>query len=155
MGPGPEWYFNDRSIQEREKGKGKRRKNHASTRICPDRLITSGGAEILDFSFVKKNFKKTSCNAPLCGRLFSCIPSLTYDASIRPFVSVDALQRNVIRHLHHFFALHPILHQPIFQHSKSGCLSTSSIRTTAAGVVDSSGPNSNLVSAMMIPRSAA
>ena len=34
-------------------------------------------------------------------------------------------------------------------------VSTSSIRTTAAGVVDSSSPNSNLVSAMMIPRSAA
>ena len=34
-------------------------------------------------------------------------------------------------------------------------VSTSSIKTTAAGVVDSSTPNSNLVSAMMMPRSAA
>lgn len=50
----------------------------------------------------------------LCGRLFSCIPSLTYHDSIRFFVSLDGVQTNVIRYLHLFFTLQPILLQPIY-----------------------------------------
>lgn len=64
-----------------------------------------------------------SCNAPLCGRLF--IPSLAYDGSIRLFVSVDAVQRNVIGHLHPFLSLQAILHQPIYsecQRNSGECL---------------------------------
>ena len=54
------------------------------------------------------DWSKSSCNAPLCGRLFSYIPSLTDDASIRLFVSVDGVHRNVIRHLHIFSVLQTI-----------------------------------------------
>ena len=171
-----------------------------------------------------------SCNAPLCGRLFSCMMHpIPY---LRCFDTPLCIGRwySPKRHPESPHFLYPLIHssptnlrrrlarlghilwtwayradtacrmslalcQPrTFQHSKSGCcllyisgsalcfqgvprqcfgalnwleqrynglekhepgVSTSSIRTTVAGAVDSSSPNSNLVSAMMIPRSAA
>ncbi len=39
-------------------------------------------------------------------------PFLTYDAPVRFFLSVDALQLNVIAHLRTFFTLQPFLYQP-------------------------------------------
>ena len=86
--------------------------HHAQTRIRPDRPTPLKGAESFQLFIGPTNFMQCAFYAAASSA--AIIPSLTYHGSVRFFVSLDGVQRNVIRYLHLFHTLQPTLLQPIY-----------------------------------------